>query len=277
MEEFTKALGTKRQLSTAYYLQTDGQTERINQEIRTFLQHYVNYQQDDWTNWLAAAEFQYNDKKHAAMGKTPFELNFGRHLWKGDLMVKTDIPRVEDFLSGLQRSWEQVTKAIEEAQRNMKKQFDKKRRNPQGLKPGDNVWLENKNIHLNRPSKKLDNKRYGPFKISKNIGSGAFELELPEGWMIHNVFNEDLLTRCVEPKFQGQCMDPASPPVIINEEEEYEVEEVWKHRARGWGTQYLVHWKGYGDEHNQWIAESGLPHAKQAIENYWTRYSSRNL
>jgi len=70
---------------------------------------------------------------------------------------------------------------MEEAQRSMKKQFDKKRRNPQGLKVGDYVWLENKNIHLNRPSKKLDNKRYRLFKISKDIGSGAFELELPEG------------------------------------------------------------------------------------------------
>jgi len=55
MEEFTKALGTKRQLSMAYHLQTDGQMERINQEIEMFLRHYVNYQQDDWTNWLAAA------------------------------------------------------------------------------------------------------------------------------------------------------------------------------------------------------------------------------
>jgi len=55
--------------------------ERINQEIGTFLQHYVNYQQDDWTNWLATAEFQYNDKKHAVTGKTPFELNF----WKTPL------------------------------------------------------------------------------------------------------------------------------------------------------------------------------------------------
>ena len=37
MEEFTKALGTRRQLSMAYHCQTDGQTERINQEIGTFL------------------------------------------------------------------------------------------------------------------------------------------------------------------------------------------------------------------------------------------------
>jgi len=62
----------------------------------------------------------------------------------------------------------------------MKKQFDKKRRNPHGLKVGDHVWLENKNIHSKQPSKKLDNKRYRPFKILKDIGSGAFELELLE-------------------------------------------------------------------------------------------------
>jgi len=149
MEEFTKALGTKRQLLMAYHPQTDGQTERINQEIETFLQYYVNYQQDDWTNWLAAVEFQYNDKRHVATGKTPFELKFGRHPWKGDLMVQTGILRVKEFLIGLQKSWEQATKAMEEVQKSIKKQFDKKRRNPQGLKVGDNVWLENKNIQLN--------------------------------------------------------------------------------------------------------------------------------
>ena len=113
------------------------------------------------------------------------------------------------------------------------------------------MWLESKNIHSNQPSKKLDNKRYGPFRILKDIGLEAFELELPEGWMIHNVFNEDLLTRCVEPKFKGQHEEPAPPPTIINKEKEYEVEEVRKHRKRGKGTQYLVHWKGYGDEHDQ--------------------------
>jgi len=52
----------------------------------------VNYQQDNWTDWLLAAKFQYNDKKHAATGKTPFKLNFGRHPWKEDLMVQTEIP-----------------------------------------------------------------------------------------------------------------------------------------------------------------------------------------
>ena len=64
-------------------------------------------------------------------------------------MVQMGIPRIEDFLIEMQKSWEHATKAMEEAQKNMKKQFDKKRQNPQGLKVGDNVWLENKNIHSN--------------------------------------------------------------------------------------------------------------------------------
>jgi len=58
----------------------------------------------------------------------------------------------------------------------------------------------------------------------------AFELELPEEWMIHNVFNEDLLTRCMKPKFKGQHEEPAPLPMIINKEEEYEIEEVRKHQ-----------------------------------------------
>jgi len=85
-----------------------------------------------------------------------------------------EFPRLEEFLTGLQRSWKEATKSIEAAQETMKKQFDKKQRNPQGLEVGDNVWLENKNIHLNRPSKKLDQKRYGSFRILKDIGLGIF-------------------------------------------------------------------------------------------------------
>ena len=45
-------------------------------------------------------------------------------------MVQMEIPQVEEFVKKLQKSWEQAINAIEEAQKNMKKQFDKKRRNP---------------------------------------------------------------------------------------------------------------------------------------------------
>ena len=46
--ELCKALEIKRAMSTAYHLQTDGQIERINQEVKVLLRHYINYRQDDW-------------------------------------------------------------------------------------------------------------------------------------------------------------------------------------------------------------------------------------
>ena len=72
----------------------------------------------------------------------------------------------------------------------------------------------------------------------------------------------------MEPKFKGQHEELAPLPTIINKEEEYEVKEVRKHRKWGRGTQYLMHWKGYRDKHDQWIAEMGLPHTREMIEDY---------
>jgi len=57
MGKLCKALGIKRAILTAYHPQTDSQMERVNQEVEVFLRHYINYKQDDWTKWLATAEF----------------------------------------------------------------------------------------------------------------------------------------------------------------------------------------------------------------------------
>jgi len=46
------------------------------------------------------------------------------------------------------------------------------------------------------------------------------------------------------------------------------VEKIRKHQKKGWETQYLVYWKGYENERNQWIAETVLSHAKETIEDY---------
>ena len=127
IEDLSKTLGMKQMLSTTYYPQTDSQTERINQEVEAFLQHYVNYQQDDWTEWSSAAEFQYNNKNHSAAGYTPFKLNFGRHPWKGDLTIKTELPKLETFLEELQRSWKAAKILMEKAKEAIKKHSDKKR------------------------------------------------------------------------------------------------------------------------------------------------------
>ena len=70
---------------------------------------------------MLVAKFWNNDKKHMAIEHTPFKLNFGRHLWKGDLIVKTELLKLEDFLKGLQKSWKTAKKLIEIAKEAMKK------------------------------------------------------------------------------------------------------------------------------------------------------------
>jgi len=118
--------------------------------------------------------------------------------------------------------------------------------------------------------------RWEPTHVTKpnpRVVPLQYRLELPEGWAIHDIFNEDLLTHCKKAEFASQHKDPAPPPDIINEEEEYEVEEIREHRKKGRGTQFLVHWKGYGNEHDQWMTETNLQHAKEAIQDYWTQLS----
>jgi len=126
MGELCKALEIKRAMSIAYHLQTDSQTERINQEIEVFLRHYINYKQDDWTKWLATAKFQYNDKKHTATRHSPFYVNYGRHSWKGNLTVKTEIPSLEDLLKKMETMREEAKTAMERTKETMKRQYDKK-------------------------------------------------------------------------------------------------------------------------------------------------------
>ena len=72
-------------------------------------------------------------------------------------------------------------------------------------------------------------------------------------------------------------MRPALSPDIVNEEEEYEVEEVRNHRKQRHSIQFLVYQKGYGNKHDQWISEIGLLYIKKTIEDYWTRVLSQNL
>ena len=68
---------------TAYHPQTDGQTERVNQEVKEFLTMFVNHRQDNWSDWLAVAQFCHNDRVHSSTGYSPFFMNNGQHPNKG--------------------------------------------------------------------------------------------------------------------------------------------------------------------------------------------------
>jgi len=76
-KELYRLLGIKLAFSTAWHLQTDGQTERVNQELDQYLRLFVNEQQDDWYDLLPMTEFQHNNHIYSITQQPPFLLNTG--------------------------------------------------------------------------------------------------------------------------------------------------------------------------------------------------------
>ena len=54
----------KCKLLTAYHPQTDGQTERVNQELCRYLRNYITNEANTWFRVLYKVEFAYNNQKH---------------------------------------------------------------------------------------------------------------------------------------------------------------------------------------------------------------------
>ena len=80
MKELNRMLGIETRLLTVFHLQTDGQTEQMNQELEQYLRFFVDHRQKDWPEWLALAEFVVNNKAHMATKVSPFIANYGRKL-----------------------------------------------------------------------------------------------------------------------------------------------------------------------------------------------------
>ena len=72
-------LSIKQRLSIAFYLQTNGQTEKQNNMMETYLRAFINFEQNNWVQLLPMAEFAYNNGKNASTGYTLFELNYRYH------------------------------------------------------------------------------------------------------------------------------------------------------------------------------------------------------
>ena len=200
----------------------------MNQEIEQYFRLFINYRQNDWFDWLSTAEFSYNDKAHSSTGTSPFFVNYGRHPYKGtNTHEEVKSQSAIEFANDMSKIWEETESALRLAAEQMKTYYDRKRTDTRNYKPGDKVWLEGQNITTDRPSKKLDDKRYGPFEVLQKIGKAAYKLKLPRTWRsIWPVFNEIFLTPYKQPAFESQITPPRPPPEIIDEEEEYEVEKI---------------------------------------------------
>jgi len=78
MRELNRMLGIKSKISIAFYPQTDGQIERVNQELEQYLRMFIDHKQEQWPDWLGIAEFAYNNKVYLGTKTLPFKANYGQ-------------------------------------------------------------------------------------------------------------------------------------------------------------------------------------------------------
>ena len=100
--ELLKLLGVESSLSTAFHPQSDGTTERFNQEIEAYISIYCLMQPTTWKTKLSTLEFSHNNRRHADRARSPFELMYG-YAPRGLLLMfeNTRFPNVQERIDSL--------------------------------------------------------------------------------------------------------------------------------------------------------------------------------
>ena len=156
----------------------------------------------------------------------------------------------------------------------MARYYDRNRQQAIDYKVGDKVWLEDKDIQTNRPSKKLDDKRYGPFKVTEIIGPNAYKLDLSASMKIYPVFNTVKLRLYLADTIPGREPPPRPPPVIEGNEPEWEMELIKDSKLIREKLYFLIKWKGYPHEESTWESADDLYNAEYLVREFYARHPS---
>lgn len=128
IRDIYKKLGITGNPSTAYHPQTDGQTERINQELENYLRIFTSYRQDDWPDWLPLAAFAYRNRVHSGTGFSPFYMTHGHHAYTGvETGEEVRSETAEQFVSRMKKIQEEAGAALTFAKEVMKRSNDRHR------------------------------------------------------------------------------------------------------------------------------------------------------
>ena len=248
----------------------------MNQILETYLRIFCNYDQNDWFELLSLAEFAYNNTIQESTKMSAFFANYGFHprfLAESRPTSSSPshaAPAAEEFTSYIHDIHERLVQNVKHAQDLQAKYYNAKHK-PVVLQPGDLVWLNSSNISTTRPSKKLDWKRLGPFKVVKCIGLQAYKLDLPVSMHhIHDTFYISLLDPLKSTPIPPHRLPAMPPATYVKDDHEYfEVEDIQDSRRTRNRLEYLIKWKGYPDSNNSWESSSHI--ARGLIKEFHRR------
>ena len=265
-------------LLTAKQLQTDGQTEIVNQYIDQRLRPFVNYYQDDWDELLPIVDFAQASLPHEAIGQSSFqtEMAFEPRTsfdWKDlpERMSASERLNREEarlYAKRIQESWNFARTEMKEAQGRYSTQANKHRR-PVDFKVDDKVWVSTKGWRTERPSKKLDYQQAGPFKIIQQEGH-SFRLELPSNIKVHPVFHASKLRKDPDDPLPNQIQGEPLP-VVVDGDHEWEIEQILGVRVVRKQLRYRVQWVGFDIDPDEYLPVD-LNHAPEALRDFHAQY-----
>lgn len=244
--------------STAYHPQTDGQTERVNQCLESYLRSMTFQEPNHWHSWLALAEWWYNTTYHTSIQMTPFQAMYG---YPPPQINEFSVPcnvsnEARVTLEQKEVIIQKLKISLTEAQTRIK-HFADKNRSERVLSVGDMVYLKLQPYRQTafgiRGSLKLRSKFYGPFKVIEQVGKVAYKLQLPAESNIHPVFHVSQLK-----KHLGARAVPMTnlPSVGPDGQIKTEPAAVLKKRMIPRGgvaiTQWLILWQNLGPSDATW-------------------------
>lgn len=266
--------GTELAMSSSRHPQTDGQTERVNQCLETYLRCFVHACPQKWRHWLPLAEYWYNTSYHSAIHTSPFEALYAhppRHFGIMDTSVCRS-PDLATWLAERALMQDVLKQHLTRARQIMKDQADKHRSHRQ-FEVGDWVFLKVQpyvqHSVANRASHKLAFRYFGPFQVISRVGEVSYKLKLPEKTLIHPVVHVSLLRRAPAPASEDQVRLPPEPrdeaddagqdqPLLVLQRRQYL-------RGSSVRTQALIQWSSLPASLATWEDEAQLrarfPHA----------------
>jgi hypothetical protein len=224
---------------------------------------------------LVSAEIACNNSVQASTGETPFYLNFGQHpnfSLSAAVNVKSKNQAANDLLEQLQTTLENAKTSLLQAQQRQKQYANEHRRDVQ-FNVGDQVMVSTANLRNLDKAPKLLPKYIGPYKITKIITPVTYELQLPPSMRIHRSFHISKLKLFTgdDGQFPDREQVVRPPPVIVDDAEEFVVDQIINKRERGQrhkSIEYLVLWKGYPAWEASWEPVSHLKNAQEEINEF---------
>lgn len=123
---------------------------------------------------------------------------------------------------------------------------------------------------MDRPSRKLSDKWYGPVEVLKKVGE-SWLVKLPEGWKIYPLFHSHSLRKYTADPLPGQVRPTPAPIQLLPEQDEWEIEEILGSRLANRTLQYQVKWKG-ANEDLEWYLCSDAMTAPHMLKRFHLRH-----